>query len=413
MNQIETLKYIALNGNPVGTDAEADYNNYKSDPTFRKLAMQAASGGNLIGSPLESEYTQYRDTVNGSNQAQPSQQTTPQQPSTQSQQPVQDPLLANSDTNGQTTLEPNTDSMSISPNGQMPIPASTTQALYNGTKQLVLDKAQDIKEHPIRNGLELGSLAIPVAGDISIARSAISPIVKGLASAALNGGYEAARSKLSNGSVDPLSTGISTLLGGLGGLIGGGVAGKAVSNVDDLAARQAALQAQRDAQNLIVDNINNARPPEGFVLASQDSPNLWEAQGLKSPLNNGQTTPNQQLWSAKQYMAQGPYGNRIAPSSISDADAASWIKSQETIRDNLKDQRLVINPLTRNYYKELSPTDLKSITKKNIVNKLLNPAVDFINRNQQTVGNAGSLFSGLTPLAGSLSDYAIHKVAGN
>lgn len=70
MNQVETLKYIALNGNPIGTPAEADYNNYKSDPTFRKLALQATSGGNLIGSPLENEYTQYRDTVNGGTQSQ-------------------------------------------------------------------------------------------------------------------------------------------------------------------------------------------------------------------------------------------------------------------------------------------------------------------------------------------------------
>ena len=48
MNQIETLKYIAKHGDPKGTPAESDYNNYKSDPTFSKLATQAIEGGNLI-----------------------------------------------------------------------------------------------------------------------------------------------------------------------------------------------------------------------------------------------------------------------------------------------------------------------------------------------------------------------------
>ena len=156
MNQIETLKYIAENGNPIGTPAESDYNQYKSDPTFRKLAIQAAEGGNLIGSPLESDYKAYKDTVN----------TT-----TQSQQPVQDPLLANSDTNGQTFLEPD-----IQPGGVNPYTGQTAIT----TPKIAETIGSTIRNNPGTTAALVGSALIP--GSI--------PMISGLAAGILGSGGE-------------------------------------------------------------------------------------------------------------------------------------------------------------------------------------------------------------------------------
>lgn len=64
MNQIETLKWIAANGNPIGTEVEADYLRYKEDPTFRSIAKDLAYNGNPIGrGDAEKAYNSYKDTV--------------------------------------------------------------------------------------------------------------------------------------------------------------------------------------------------------------------------------------------------------------------------------------------------------------------------------------------------------------
>jgi hypothetical protein len=381
--------------------AEVDKQNFASkmqDPTYAENVRQALIKGGADVSDSGTFYNSY-----GKAQA--------QQP--QSQQPVQDPLFVNSDTNGQMFFEQDAGQDATSKQQQgMGDPFATTPPDF--LKRALFSAAADIEQHPIKAALNIGSLAIPMAGDYQIARSALSPIVKGLASAAINGGYEAARSKLANGSVDPLSTGISTLAGGLGGFIGGHLAGKAVSNADDLAARQAALQAQREAQGDVVGRVRWATPPEDMrVLPNENTAYTWTAARPTPTPGAGPVKPQQQLDVAKQYMASTVYGNKVAPSSISNLDAAKWMTDQEATLADLYSQSPELKPLIRNYYNELAPTDAKSIAKKNIVNQLLNPAVDFVNRNQQAIGKAGSLFSGLTPLAGSLSDYAIHKVAGN
>ena len=66
MNQIETLKWIAENGNPVGTGVESDYVKYKTDPTFRNLAMSLASsetGYAGLDDSTKNAYQTYKQNV--------------------------------------------------------------------------------------------------------------------------------------------------------------------------------------------------------------------------------------------------------------------------------------------------------------------------------------------------------------
>jgi len=69
MNQIETLKWIAENGNPIGTDVESSYNQYKTDPKFKKIAISLAeSEGGYAGIPdsIKTEYQSYKSEINKS-----------------------------------------------------------------------------------------------------------------------------------------------------------------------------------------------------------------------------------------------------------------------------------------------------------------------------------------------------------
>ncbi len=66
MNQIETLKWIAENGNPIGTEVESDYVKYKTDPTFRNLAMSLASsetGYAGLDDSTKNAYQTYKQSV--------------------------------------------------------------------------------------------------------------------------------------------------------------------------------------------------------------------------------------------------------------------------------------------------------------------------------------------------------------
>ena len=74
MNQIETLKWIAENGNPIGTQIEADYLKHKSDPTFRNLAMSLASsetGYAGLDDSTKNAYQEYKKTITAQQQPQP------------------------------------------------------------------------------------------------------------------------------------------------------------------------------------------------------------------------------------------------------------------------------------------------------------------------------------------------------
>ena len=355
-------------------------------------------------------------------------------PQAQPQQPSQDPLLANSDTNGQTTLEPdngnpvaNADQVITSTlNKYVAQPVKdyfssfatspVNPAAPEVVKQAIYDKANDIQQHPIRNAVELGAMAIPVAGDYSIAQSALSPLWKGLASTAINGGYEAARSKLENGVINPISTGISALTGGIGGFLGGGVAGKVAQNEADLAAAQAALQAKREAQSGIVSDLNNATTPYGMKVlrSNNDAELITPKTALRAPVPGADpfsyVEPDEALQAAKNYMANKVLGNKVAPSSISDLEAAKWMTDQENKLAALNAENPTINPLVKNAYNDIAATNIGDLVHKNVVNTyLLNPAAKAINANQGAVGTAGALFNGLSPLAGSLSDYAMQK----
>ena len=392
---------MAANGR-AALDNDSVYAQYQQlSPAEKAIADNMAANGRAA-LDNDSVYAQYQQLSKGT--------ASPQ--SQQSQQSVQDPLLANSDTNGQMTFEQDAGQDATSKQEQgMGDPFATTPPDF--LKRALFSTAADIEQHPIKAALNIGSLAIPIAGDYQIARSALSPIVKGLASAAINGGYEAARSKLSDGSVDPLSTGISTLAGGLGGLIGGHFAGKAVSNADDLAARQAELQEAKDAQHEILHKIDAANPTGVKVLPNQNSNRSVTISGPAYNISAYGPTPQQKLNTAKVFMAEKVYGGQISPQSISDLDAAKWITEQKANAANLSIQHPELAQLIPNYYNDIAPTDVKSLFHKNVVNSVLNPIVQGINKNQQEIGDAASLFSGLTPAFGSLSDYAIHKVAGN
>lgn len=90
MDQIALLKWIAENGNPIGSEYEKDYSKYKADPTFRTLAMDLAENGNPIGrGDIEKQYLNYKDTIGTTNQK-------PTTPSTYQFQPGErEDLLAN------------------------------------------------------------------------------------------------------------------------------------------------------------------------------------------------------------------------------------------------------------------------------------------------------------------------------
>lgn len=67
MNQIETLKWIADNGNPVGTEADSSYLQYKDDPRFRKIAIALArseSGYAGVSDEIKNEYQSYKSEIN-------------------------------------------------------------------------------------------------------------------------------------------------------------------------------------------------------------------------------------------------------------------------------------------------------------------------------------------------------------
>lgn len=67
MDQIETLKWIAENGNPIGTPVESEYLKHKTDPTFRNLAMSLASsetGYAGLNDSIKNAYQEYKNTIN-------------------------------------------------------------------------------------------------------------------------------------------------------------------------------------------------------------------------------------------------------------------------------------------------------------------------------------------------------------